>query len=148
MEPTPLTDPERPPEHAFGRIHEITVPVEWAPTPKNLKRKVRGFTSATTQTWSVNGVGFSSTTDPMVEVGDLVTIRIGPVDGEVVVRTVHATDTPEDSYYGVEFLSDDLQAVARDLISIHLRHQPEERPQAASPLEIAEAQKNDLGSWT
>ncbi len=150
MEPQPLTEPDRPPEHAFGRIHPITVPVRWAPTPKDPRKKIRGFTDAMTETWSLNGVGFTSVTKPEVTVTAVLALRIGPVDGEVVVRSVHPTDDPARTYYGVELIGDDLQAVARDLISIHLRHQPEppEPVEATSPLEIEDPHQRLRTEWT
>lgn len=147
MEPTPLTDPDRPPEHAFGKIHAITVPVEWAPTLKNPRKKVRRFLPGTTQTWSVNGIGWSSTADSQVEVGDVLMVRIGPVTGEVVVRTVTPGDA-DDQYFGVEIIGDDLQGVARDLISIHLRHHPDERPSAGTSLDLSRARDDDLDGWS
>lgn len=148
MQPQPLTDPDRPPEHAFGRIHQITVPVGWAPTPKNPRKKIRAFHDAMTRTWSVNGVGFTSVTDPQVVVAAVLTVRIGPVDGEVVVRSTYPTEIPGQSYYGVEFIGDGLQTVARDLISIHLRRNPEDRPDTRSPLELEDPHQKLLGDWT
>ncbi len=148
MEPRPLTDPDRPPEHAFGKIHEITVPLTWAPTPASPRRKARRFVTATTQTWSVNGTGFVSATNPAVAVGGVVTIRIGPVEGEAIVRSQHPGDEADTSYYGVELVSDDLQAVARDLISIHLRHRPEERRTSGSPLEVEDPRQKNVHDWT
>lgn len=148
MEPQPLTDPERPPEHAFGRIHRITVPIRWAPTPSDPRKKPRGFSDAMTETWSVNGTGFVGMADPAVVVSAVLTLRIGPVDGEVVVRSRRPAGDPERSYYGVEFIGDDLQTVARDLISIHLRHRPEERPRSGSPLELTDPHQKMLDDWT
>jgi len=148
MKPLLPSDPDRPPEHAFGKIHEITVPLQWAPTPKKPNRKARRFVEATSRTWSVNGVGFVSAVNPAVMVGSVLTVRIGPVVGEVVVRTVHAGDADDTSYYGAELISDDLQSVARDLISIHLRHRPEDRAPGASPLDIDDAERSNLGDWT
>lgn len=147
MEPQPLIDAERPPEHPFGRIHRITVPIEWAPTPSNPRRKARGFTTAMTETWSVAGTGFTSKVNTQVEPGSVLTFRIGPVTGQVAVRTTHPTEILHTSYYGVEFLTDELQAVASDLISIHLRHQPEEHRQVESPLEIAESHRENEPDW-
>lgn len=141
-------DPERPPEHAFGKIHAITVPLTWAPTPKNPGRKARKFLTATTETWSVNGVGFSSAMNRAVTTNGIITVRIGPVDGEAVVRSLHPSETTEMAYYGAEFISDDLQSVARDLISIHLRHRPEVRPESGSPLELEDPRHASLRDWT
>ncbi len=141
-------DPERPPEHAFGRIHPITVPIKWAPTPKNPNRKARKFVTATTETWSVNGVGFSSSVNRAVTVNGIITLRIGPVDGEVVVRSLRPGTATDSTYYGVEFISDDLQSVARDLISIHLRHRPEPRPRSASPLDLEDPDHVNVRDWS
>lgn len=147
MEPTPIIEADRPPEHSFGKIHEITVPVEWARNPKNPRKKVRGFVPATTTSWSVNGVGFTTADDPLVEVGDALTLRIGPVTGEVIVRSIRPEDVVGRTYYGVEFIDDDLQGVARDLIAIHLRHNPEEHVTGGSPLDIDDPNRGDLKAW-
>ncbi len=148
MKPQLPSDPDRPPEHAFGKIHEITVPLQWAPTPNNPRRKPRKFVGATTRTWSVNGVGFVSTSNAAVTVGGVLTIRIGPVEGEVVVRSVTAGDADDTRHYGTELISDDLQSVARDLISIHLKHQPEVRAPGSSPLDLDDPAQTNVRDWT
>lgn len=147
MDPNPSFDQDRPPEHAFGKIHEITVPIEWALTPANPRRKAHGFTSATTQTWSVNGVGFVSKTDRQIIAGTNLTLRIGPVDGQAIIRTTERIGTSGNSYYGAEFIGSDLQDVARDLISIHLRHNPADRPHSSSPLDEIDATQANVRDW-
>lgn len=148
MEPLLPSDPDRPPEHAFGKIHQITVPLEWTPTPKNPNRKARKFAPATTTAWSVNGVGFVAKTNGAVHPGAVLTLRIGPVTGEVVVRTLAPGNADGTSYYGVELIGDDLQSVARDLISIHLRHHPDQRAGGDSPLDIEDPHRPNPSDWT
>lgn len=147
MRPDPITDADRPPEHIFGTIHEITVPLEWAPKPKNARRKARNLTKAMTETWSVNGVGFTSAPNDFAMEAAVLTIAIGPVVGDGVVRTVREIDETS-VYYGVELISDDLQNVARDLISIHLRHLPEGQEDDASPLGLVDPNGPPLSDWT
>ncbi|MBS1846932.1 MAG: hypothetical protein JST73_01535 [Actinobacteria bacterium] len=144
----PSIDPERPPEHAFGTIHAITIPLRWGPTPTNPRRKVRNLAQGMTETWSVSGVGFTSPTNAEVAVASMLTVVVGPITGEVVVRTVHPTETDGISYYGVEFIGDDLQSVARDLISIHLKRHPEARSAGVSPLGMADPNQPNLSDWS
>lgn len=112
----------------IGTRHPITLPITWAPDGRSRWRGGGKPRRVLTRSWSLLELEFEAEPRDDVQVPSGVTITIGDVTGQAIVRGIKPTDDPSRCVYEVTFSDPGLEKVARDLITIHLDRDPSARP--------------------
>ncbi len=131
----------------IGERYAISIPVKFAlQATRRFQRTPKAF-EAITRDWSYTGLSFVSDEHKDLVERTMILITVGPVTGAAVIKSVRPVDEPNKVHYGIEFRSQALEDVARELVDIHLGRVPEDRPIREATPGVSGPQQPDMGDW-